>query len=108
MTHHEEDVQSRQRMIGSYLLAGVIGAAVGALIGLLFAPKPGRELRGDVASAAVTAKGKAAQAGSKIAEQAGVLGRRTRELAERVKLRAHDVESDVAEAPASGDDGAQG
>jgi gas vesicle protein len=35
-----------------YLLAGIgLGVLIGAVIGLLFAPKPGEEIRGDIGPA---------------------------------------------------------
>lgn len=56
-----------------YLLAGFgLGAIVGGVAGLLFAPKEGKELREDLA-------GKAREAG----EKAKVLGSKARELKDK-------------------------
>lgn len=44
MAHHDDDSN-----VLIYMLAGVgLGAIIGAAAGLLFAPKPGTELRSDI------------------------------------------------------------
>jgi len=51
--------QSEDKNALVYLLAGFgLGALVGAAAGLLFAPKPGAELRGDIGNKVRELKGK--------------------------------------------------
>lgn len=44
---------TRAQRIGSRLMFFMLGGGIGAAIALLFAPKPGKELRQDIADAAV-------------------------------------------------------
>ncbi|MFI5385292.1 MAG: YtxH domain-containing protein [Fimbriimonadales bacterium] len=54
MANREDDVN-----VMMYLLAGVgLGAIIGAAAGLLFAPKPGSELRSDIGDKFKELKGK--------------------------------------------------
>lgn len=54
MSHHDDD-----RNVLIYMLAGVgLGALIGAAAGLLFAPKAGDEIRGDIAGRFKEMKGK--------------------------------------------------
>lgn len=54
MSHREDDPN-----VVMYLLAGVgLGAIIGAAAGLLFAPKPGSELRTDIGDKFKELKGK--------------------------------------------------
>ena len=75
----ESDVSTR---IGYLLLGGAIGAAVA----LLFAPKAGRELRGDIAD--VTRKGV-----DRTRETAGQLGTKAGEYYEVTRDRASELYS---------------
>ena len=76
----------------------LLGGAVGALVALLFAPKSGRELRGDIADAArkgadvareragdyyETTRGRATEFYSTAAERAGEISRTARQAAAR-------------------------
>jgi gas vesicle protein len=54
MSHRDDDAN-----VVMYLLAGVgLGAIIGAAAGLLFAPKPGSELRQDIGDKFKELKGK--------------------------------------------------
>jgi gas vesicle protein len=54
MSHRDDDAN-----VVMYLLAGVgLGAIIGAAAGLLFAPKPGTELRQDIGDKFKELKGK--------------------------------------------------
>lgn len=65
----------------------VIGVAVGGILGLLFAPKPGRELREDL-------KDRAEQAFDDLQNAAGELSDRTRDIASRTRENlAHSLEA---------------
>jgi gas vesicle protein len=72
----------------AYLL---IGGGIGALIALLFAPKPGSELRGDIAD--VTRKGidKSREAASFVGDKAGEYYGAVREKATDLVGGARDV-----------------
>ena len=74
----------------TYLL---IGGGIGALIALLFAPKPGSELRGDIAD--VTRKGidKSREAASFVGDKAGDYYGAVREKATDLVGGARDVAS---------------
>jgi gas vesicle protein len=84
----QNQIEGRQRESGSdvatrltYLL---IGGSIGAMVALLFAPKSGQELRGDIADA--TRKGidrtreTATQVGTRAGELAGTARERASEL----------------------------
>jgi gas vesicle protein len=62
----------------------VIGGTIGATLALLFAPKPGRQLRGDIAD--VSRKGL-----ETARDKARVINEKTGELANAVKERAGSV-----------------
>lgn len=65
----------------------VIGVAVGGLLGLLFAPRPGRETREEI-------KDRAEQTLDELRDAAGELAERTRELADRTRENvAHSIEA---------------
>jgi gas vesicle protein len=54
MSHRDDDAN-----VVMYLLAGVgLGAIIGAAAGLLFAPKPGSEIRADIGDKFKELKGK--------------------------------------------------
>lgn len=83
--HSEEDDDGA---VWTSVAAGVlIGVAVGGVLGLLFAPKSGRELREDI-------KDRAEQAFDDLQNAAGELSDRTRELADRTRDNlAHSLEA---------------
>jgi gas vesicle protein len=61
-TYPETDVQPAENGSGHPFIIGLIcGAAVGALAGLLLAPKPGAELRNDVTDSARRLRRKAGE-----------------------------------------------
>ncbi len=68
MRHEYEREETRAATKLTYLL---VGGGIGAILALLFAPKSGEELRGDIAD--VTRKGieKSKEAASQIQEKAG-------------------------------------
>jgi len=57
--------------VGARLTYFAIGATVGALVALLFAPKSGRELRQDVADATRKGVDRARETGSQLSARAG-------------------------------------
>jgi len=57
--------------MGTKLTCFAIGAAVGAMVALLFAPKAGRELREDIADATRKGVDRARETGSQLSARAG-------------------------------------
>jgi gas vesicle protein len=78
-----------KKEVKSFIIGTAAGAAIGAVTALLFAPKPGKELRKDIADGAqhayeVTAK-TAGQVGESTVRIAKQVGSQTVELAGRAK-----------------------
>lgn len=82
----------------SFLLGAVIGAVAGSVTALLLAPKPGKELRKDIADGARTVADKTQAAAEKVGEQ-------STELFSRVKSTAgnlvHDIQTRFSKEPAA-------
>ncbi len=77
-----------------YLLAGIgLGALIGAVIALLFAPKSGAEIRGDLSQRVHDLTEKVRELSQKVAERGGEAVRNVRE---RVARKAHDVAEEIA------------
>ncbi|GGA44859.1 YtxH domain-containing protein [Paenibacillus physcomitrellae] len=71
-----------------FLWGTVIGAVAGSVTALLFAPKPGKELRQDIAETARTAAEKTHAAAEKVGEHSA-------ELYSRIKTAAGHLVQDV-------------
>ena len=65
------DHQRRESDAGTRLTYFVIGATVGAVVALLFAPKSGRELREDLADATRKGVDRARETGTQLSSRAG-------------------------------------
>lgn len=78
---------------GAQLTCFAIGATVGAVVALLFAPKSGRELRQDVADATRKGVDRARETGSQISARAG-------EYYETASTRAGELATSAREAVA--------
>jgi gas vesicle protein len=76
----------------TYLL---IGGGIGAVIALLFAPKSGEELRGDIADATRKGIDKSREAAQQLGERAGEYYESTRERAGELYNQAASKASDV-------------
>src|ERR671939_550029 len=63
--------QRRESDAGTRLTFFIIGATVGAVVALLFAPKSGRELREDLADATRKGVDRARETGSQLSTRAG-------------------------------------
>ena len=63
--------RERDSDVGTRLTYFVIGATVGAVVALLFAPKSGRELREDLADATRKGVDRARETGSQLSSRAG-------------------------------------
>lgn len=77
----------------TYLL---IGGAVGAVMALLFAPKSGHELRGDIADATRKGIDRTRETASQLGTRAGEYYDATRERASELYSTASDKARDVA------------
>ena len=76
----------------TYLL---IGGGIGAVIALLFAPKSGQELRGDLAEATRKGIDKSREAATHLGERAGEYYETTRERAGELYTQAATKASDI-------------
>ena len=94
MRYEDEREQTSATTKLSYLL---IGGGIGALLALLFAPKSGQELRGDIAD--VTRKGieKSKETASLVGEKAGDYYEVTRERAGELYSTAQEKAGTIAE-----------
>lgn len=77
-----------------YLLAGIgLGVLVGAVIGLLFAPKSGEEIRGDLSQRLHELSEKVRELSQQAYERGG---EKVRNLREKVGRKAHEVAEEIA------------
>ena len=79
----------------TYLL---IGGGIGAIIALLFAPKSGQELRGDIADATRKGIDKSREAAQQLSDRAGEYYESTREKAAELYSTASEKVGEVARA----------
>ena len=77
----------------TYLL---IGGGIGAVLALLFAPKSGHELRGDIADATRKGIDRSREAASQLGERAGEYYETTRERASELYSTASEKVGEVA------------
>ena len=77
----------------TYLL---IGGGIGAVIALLFAPKSGQELRGDIADATRKGIDKSREAAQQLGDRAGEYYEATRDRAAELYSQAADKVGEVA------------
>lgn len=94
MRYEREEEESS---VGTKLSYLIIGGGIGAVLALLFAPKSGHELRGDIAD--VTRKGldKGKETAGQLQERAGEYYEVSREKAGELYLTAQEKASDLAE-----------
>jgi Gas vesicle protein len=76
----ERETPGNGRVLGSILAGVVIGLAVGGTLALLFAPKSGKELRGDIEEALEGVKERTEQVLDDLQESAANLRDRSRTL----------------------------
>ena len=76
----------------TYLL---IGGGIGAVLALLFAPKSGQELRGDIADATRKGIDKSREAAQQLGDRAGEYYEATRERASELYTQASERASDL-------------
>lgn len=84
-----------KKEVKGFLIGTAAGAAIGAITALLFAPKPGKELRKDIADGAQQAYTATAKAASHVGETAERIvkqvGTQTAQLAGKAKSAAADL-----------------
>jgi len=78
----------------TYLL---IGGGIGAIIALLFAPKSGQELRGDIADATRKGIDRSREAAQQLGDRAGEYYEATRDRASELYSQAADKVTEVAQ-----------
>lgn len=91
-THEPFGVTDRETDLSTRLTYFLIGGTIGAIVALLFAPKPGRELRNDIADATRKSVDRtreaAAQIGAKAGEYYSTATQKASELAEAAREAA--------------------
>ncbi len=83
------NVSSKTSSVGSNLSYLLIGGGIGAALALLFAPKPGVELRGDIANAAQKGYDSSLDMAQKVMDQ-------SRDLYGNLKAKADDMTGGAA------------
>lgn len=83
------------------LMTFIVGAAVGAVFGALFAPKPGKELREDVRDFADKLAEDAKSEYVKMSARAKDIGDKAKHVAEETKSRFRKGESGEETGPAT-------
>jgi gas vesicle protein len=83
--------------ISSRLTYLLIGGGIGAIIALLFAPKSGQELRGDIADATRKGVDRSREAAQQLGERAGQYYEATRDRASELYSQAADRVTEVAQ-----------
>lgn len=97
---HEGDYRRREREttdVAARLTYLLIGGGIGALIALLFAPKSGHELRGDIADATRKGIDRSRETAAQIGTKAGEYYEASRDRASELYSAAADRASDIAD-----------
>ncbi|MBX7056200.1 MAG: YtxH domain-containing protein [Pyrinomonadaceae bacterium] len=94
MRHEYEREESSIATKLSYL---IIGGGIGAVLALLFAPKSGQELRGDIADATRKGIEKSKETAAQIQERAGEYYEVSREKASELYQTAQEKAEDLTE-----------
>src|SRR5499426_4551482 len=76
----------------------IIGGGIGAILALLFAPKSGEELRGDIADATRKGIDRSREAAQQLGDRAGEYYEATRERASELYSQAAEKVTDAAQA----------
>jgi len=97
MINNCEDTQAKSKFnsVGNNLLYLLIGGGIGAAVGLLFAPKPGRELRQDVSEGVKYGLETTNEKVSQLRETAGVKASQFKEVADDYYHKAQDKVSEL-------------
>jgi gas vesicle protein len=97
---HESEFRRREREnmdVSGRLTYLLIGGGIGAIIALLFAPKSGQELRGDIADATRKGIDRSRETASQIGTKAGEYYEVTRERASELYSAAADRAGTLAD-----------
>jgi gas vesicle protein len=97
---HEIDYRRREREsadVASRLTYLLIGGSIGAIIALLFAPKSGQELRGDIADATRKGIDRSRETAAQIGSKAGEYYEASRERASELYSAAADRAGNIAD-----------
>ncbi len=92
---HDDYRRDSGESISTRLTYLLIGGGIGAVIALLFAPKSGQELRGDLADATRKGIDKSREAAQQLGERAGEYYESTRERAGELYSQAATKASDI-------------
>jgi len=89
------DYEREDTSVSNKLTYLIIGGGIGAVIALLFAPKSGKELRGDIADASRKGLEKGKEAAAQLQERAGEYYETGREKASELYQSAQDKAGDL-------------
>ena len=92
---------------GSFVMGLLTGTVLGAGLGMLFAPKAGSELRGQISEQAGNLANQASEQYRRAADAAGDIADRGRELYDRAADTGRDVYDKARDAVARGTEEAQ-
>ena len=91
-----DDYRREGDSISTRLTYLLIGGGIGAILALLFAPKSGEELRGDIADATRKGIDRSREAAQQLSDRAGEYYESTRERASELYSQAAEKVGDVA------------
>lgn len=94
---HEDYRRDSGENISTRLTYLLIGGGIGAILALLFAPKSGHELRGDIKDATRKGIDRSREAAQQLGDRAGEYYEATRERASELYTQAAGRVSDVAQ-----------
>jgi gas vesicle protein len=94
---NENDYRSDDADISTKLTYLLIGGGIGAVLALLFAPKSGQELRGDIADATRKGIDRTRETATQVQARAGEYYEATRERAGEFYAAAADKAGEIAE-----------
>lgn len=95
MRHENESRRDEGSEVATRLTYLLIGGGIGAVIALLFAPKSGQELRGDIADATRKGIDRSRETASQIGTRAGEYYEATRDRASELYSAAADKAGEV-------------
>ena len=97
---HESEYRRREREsadVGARLTYLLIGGGIGAILALLFAPKSGQELRGDIADATRKGIDRSRETATQIGTKAGEYYEASRDRASELYSAAADRAGNIAD-----------
>jgi len=94
---HDDYRRDSSENISTRLTYLLIGGGIGAILALLFAPKSGQELRGDIADATRKGIDRSREAAQQLSDRAGEYYEATRERASELYTQAAGKVSEAAQ-----------